>query len=169
MAALALLAAGGQGARAAQPAVGARYEQALNFVGGLHQVAVTGVIPLPVGWSPFGDARSAWLFEGDAGVFVNGSPDARPFVAVGPVLRVGAPGPGGWFVEFGVSPTLVAGSNFRDHRQLGGSFFFTTGLGAGWRFGRWSIAARFQHISNAHLDSPNPGVNMLGIEFSAAL
>lgn len=34
-------------------------------------------------------------------------------------------------------------------------------VGIGWRSGRWDFAARLQHISNAGLDHPNPGINFV--------
>ena len=34
-------------------------------------------------------------------------------------------------------------------------------VGVGWRSGHWHFAARLQHLSNAGLDHPNPGINFV--------
>ena len=34
-------------------------------------------------------------------------------------------------------------------------------VGIGWRSGHWEYAARLQHLSNAGLDHPNPGINFV--------
>ena len=34
-------------------------------------------------------------------------------------------------------------------------------VGVGWRSGHWDFAARLQHLSNAGLDHPNPGINFV--------
>lgn len=144
--------------------VGVRYERAVNFVGGLQQVAVTGVVPLPFRWQPLTIVRTIYFIELAGGAYLDGSPDARPFVEAGPALRLAGTGSSGWFVGFGIAPALIGGTDFRDNSQLGGSFFFTTHLTVGWKFRKWWAGLRFQHTSNAHMNSPNPGVNMLGVQ-----
>lgn len=148
--------------------VGARYEQALNFVGGLEQAAVTAEVPFTLHWQPFASLHAAYFVQISGGAFLNGSPDARPFVEAGPTVRL-ASGTRGWFLGIGIGPTVIGGSEFRDSRQLGGSLFFTSHLDLGWRFGRVTLALHFQHTSNANLNHPNPGVNMLGVAFTTAL
>lgn len=142
---------------------GARYERALNFVGGLEQVGLTADVPLAFHWQPLRHSRFQYLVQVSGGVFLDGSPDSRPFVEPGPALRLYPEQGKRWFIGFGVAPTLIGGSEFRDHRILGGSFFFTTHLVFGWRSSLWLIGIRFQHTSNADFDHPNPGVNMIGL------
>lgn len=142
---------------------GARYERALNFVGGLQQVALTAEVPLALHWEPLGKAHLQYFLEVSGGAFLDGSPDSRPFLESGPMVRLYSKSRRGWFIGFGVAPTLIGGSEFRDHRTLGGSFFFTTHLAFGWRTRGWLIALRFQHTSNADFNHPNPGVNMIGV------
>lgn len=149
--------------------VGVRYETAINFIGGLKQVAITADFPVRVQWQPFAGTRSTYYVELAVGAFLDGSPDARPFLEVGPTVRFSGGRGQGWFVGFGVAPTLIGGSDFRNHHALGGSFFFTTHIAAGWKSRRWLIGIRFQHTSNAHFDNPNPGVNMLGLVLEYAL
>lgn len=144
--------------------MGLRYERAANFIGGLEQIAITANFELPLKWHPFDSLPTSYFLETGGGVFLNGSPDARPFVELGPTVRFQSSRDKGWYIDFGVSPTLMGGSEFRDDRTLGGSFFFTTHLTAGWNFGTWQLGMRYQHISNANLSDPNPGVNTFGIQ-----
>jgi hypothetical protein len=95
------------------------------------------------------------------------SPDAtRPFASAGPVW-CGPLRATGLFLEMSISPTLIAGSRI-DGRNLGGDFQFTSSAALGTHFGRrraWSAALRFQHMSNAGLNRPNPGLNLIGLDF----
>lgn len=148
--------------------IGGRYERAVNFVGGLQQAALTADVPVALRWQPFHGVHVSYYVEVGGGAFLNGSPDARPFVEAGPEARLSR-SRHGWFVGLGICPTLVGGSEFRDNRQLGGSFFFTSHIDLGWRFAGWTLALRFQHTSNANINHPNPGVNMIGVAFTAPL
>ena len=92
---------------------------------------------------------------------------ARPFASFGPVWQL----PWGghrWFAEFGFSPTVLSGSSPRG-RDIGGNLHFTSSIAAGLRFGKFNdkaVALRFQHISNGGLNSTNPGLDMVGLNFS---
>ena len=93
--------------------------------------------------------------------------DTEAFVSLGPVWRLPFRD-GSTFVEFGLSPTILSGSQF-DGRELGGNFHFTSSLAAGMRFGRtqkYSLGLRAQHISNGGIDTTNPGLDMIGLTFS---
>lgn len=53
-------------------------------------------------------------------------------------------------------------------RDLGSSFQFGTHAGFGLRFGnreQWDIAYRYEHLSNAGLKEPNPGINFGMVRF----
>jgi hypothetical protein len=68
----------------------------------------------------------------------------------------------------GFSPTLFAGSTFND-RDIGGNFHFTSSAAIGVSIGvddDSSISLRIQHTSNGGLDSTNPGMDMVGINFT---
>ena len=98
---------------------------------------------------------------------ISTSQETRPFVSLGPVWRLPAAN-GRMFVDFGISPTLVAGSNFNG-RDLGGVFHFTSSVAAGAHFGAndaLTVALRLQHTSNGGLHDTNPGLDMAGIEFT---
>ncbi len=90
----------------------------------------------------------------------------RPFVSLGLVWRFPVT-PERYFVEAGVSPTLLSGS-YIDGRDLGGNLHFTSSASIGYRFGvsrRYSIALRIQHTSNGGLNRTNPGLDMIGLSF----
>lgn len=148
--------------------IGVFYERALNFVGGLEQAGITTALPFTVHWQPSSAFHATYFVQVAGGVFLNGSPDARPFLEAGPAITLQSAG-GSWFLSAGIAPTLIGGSEFHDSRQLGGSFFFTTHLAVGWKIESWTVALRYQHTSNANFNNPNPGVNMLGLAFSTSL
>lgn len=89
------------------------------------------------------------------------------FVSLGPTWR--------WplwnrrsYLDVGFSPTLLSGSSF-DGRRLGGNLHFTSSLALGLKFGyreRTTISLRIQHTSNGGLNKPNPGLDMIGLNWS---
>lgn len=95
------------------------------------------------------------------------SRENRPFVSLGPVWR--------WstirenlFVDIGFSPTLIGRSTFNGH-DLGGNFHFTSAAAFGAKLGRrgaLTVSLRIQHTSNAGLSRTNPGLDMIGLNFS---
>lgn len=88
----------------------------------------------------------------------------RAFVSFGPVWRLPIADERA-FVEFGISPTLISGSEFNG-RDLGGNFHFTSSVSIGATFGRQqniAVSLRAQHTSNGGLSDTNPGIDMLGI------
>jgi len=63
-------------------------------------------------------------------------------------------------LELGSSPTVLSRDKF-PARDFGIPFQFTSYLGVDWNVSRHvRLGYRFQHMSNAHLGSPNPGLNM---------
>ena len=115
--------------------------------------------------------RSPTRFRADrlelaAGV-ISTSQETRPFVSLGPVWRIPTRGQS-VHLEFGISPTLIAGSTF-GQRDLGGNFHFTSSVALDIRFGerdRFSLSLRAQHTSNGGLHQTNPGMDMFGLSFS---
>jgi len=94
------------------------------------------------------------------------------FVSYGAVWRV----PRRWMpfarntmhVDFGFSPTWIAGSNLSG-RDLGGNLHFTSSLSVGAYLNTrrtLELSARIQHTSNGGLDSVNPGLDMLGFSLA---
>jgi hypothetical protein len=98
---------------------------------------------------------------------ISTSQEIRPFVSFGPVWRLPLKSQA-LFVEFGFSPTLIFGSSFNG-RDLGGNFHFTSSASVGATFGtreNFSVALRVQHTSNGGLSGTNPGLDMIGLNFT---
>tara|TARA_B100000614_G_scaffold146954_1_gene130515 strand:- start:46 stop:579 length:534 start_codon:yes stop_codon:yes gene_type:complete len=63
-------------------------------------------------------------------------------------------------LEFSSGPSYYSEDRFSGY-DIGGNFHFTSSLGLNWTVDKaWKIGYRFQHTSNADLDSPNPGLDM---------
>jgi len=63
-------------------------------------------------------------------------------------------------LEGGVSPTFLSRHQFESD-NFGMDVQFTSHVGLNWDFApHWRLGYRFQHMSNAGLGSPNPGLNM---------
>lgn len=98
---------------------------------------------------------------------VSTSNEVRPFVSLGPVWRLPLSRRRA-FLELGISPAFLAGSTF-NNRDIGGNFHFTSFAAIGVSLGvddDSSISLRIQHTSNGGLDSTNPGMDMVGINFA---
>jgi len=79
------------------------------------------------------------------------------------------------FVEWGTSVAYVSEPQLED-RDLGGNGHFTTHAVVGWYLNgaeRWHLGLRARHTSNAGLESPNPGLDIvmleLGYHFSSGI
>ncbi len=94
---------------------------------------------------------------------------SRPFLSLGPVWRwVPSSVEKRWFIDFGLSPTVLGGAKF-DGKDLGGNLHFTSSLAIGRHFGARSastVSLRIQQMSNLGLNSTNPGVSMIGLSFT---
>jgi len=110
---------------------------------------------------PFDLGRSWWeLTDVDFAVGTLRSQDSASLVSsLGPLIEIGR----GQFpvsLAGGVSPTFLSEHEF-NHDDFGLRFQFTSHAGFNVDLGKgWSLGYRFQHMSNAHLGSPNPGLNM---------
>ena len=63
-------------------------------------------------------------------------------------------------LEGGSSPTLLSRDNFGGE-NFGYKFQFTSHIGLRWEITKhFSVDVRFQHMSNAGIAKPNPGLNM---------
>ena len=96
---------------------------------------------------------------------ISSSSGNAAFVSIGPVWRIPLV-KDRFFAAVGIAPTLLSNSNYGG-RDLGGHFHFTSFVSAGIRLGRGSsVSLRIQHTSNGGLRGTNPGMDMLGLEFS---
>lgn len=95
--------------------------------------------------------------------------ESSAFVSAGPVWQFPVYGDR-VTIKLGFSPTLLSGSTFSG-LDLGGNFHFTSSAAVEATFGvrrSVSIALRLQHTSNGGLRSTNPGMDILGLNFSYA-
>lgn len=90
--------------------------------------------------------------------------DSEMFVSYGPVWRLPV-FESDYFVDLGFAPTLVSGTRFGG-RDLGGHLHFTSSISVGRKLDDAHVALRVQHLSNGGLSGTNPGMDMIGLEFS---
>lgn len=123
------------------------------------QIEAFGAANLPWYWNfysnyaltPRLEASAGWLggenedaFIGTAGPSVELSKGKFPLTLIG-----------------GASPTILSRYHFRGV-DFGDRLQFTDYIGLNWRFAEdFSVACRFQHMSNAGISSHNPGLNLL--------
>jgi hypothetical protein len=74
-----------------------------------------------------------------------------------PVLRTR----GAWYAEGAIGAHWLSSTSIEPGREFSTHFQFGDHLGVGWRGGRYDLALRLQHLSNAGLRNPNPGINFL--------
>ncbi len=135
---------------------------------GLTQQALFADFSLPWRWTTWKNVSIAPRLTVEAGRFESGS-EHRSFASFGPSIRLTSDArrvP--LFVDFGISPTVIDGSQYGDN-DFGTSFNFTSHVALGLRFGRTKrqiVKLRYQHISNGGTNNNNPGVDMVGIDFS---
>jgi hypothetical protein len=98
--------------------------------------------------------------------------DSQWFTQVGatPVLRLfPRAGDGRWFTEIGIGANYIAPLYFTDRKHFSTKFNFGDHAAIGRILDneqRSSVALRYQHFSNAGIDSPNPGENFTQLRFS---
>ncbi len=109
-------------------------------------------------FSILGKLHAAWLHNSEG-------EDPRSLGAFGitPVIRFGKTGgalrP---YVEAGVGFRVLTGTQLNDHYDISTAFQFADMIGAGFAFGprgQYQLGYRFQHVSNASIKRPNPGIN----------
>lgn len=88
-------------------------------------------------------------------------------ISLTPVLRLQGNDKRGPYVEGGLGFHLLSETSIGDKR-LSTSFQFGSHIGAGLRFGakgQYDFGYRFQHLSNAGIKRPNPGINFHQVRF----
>ncbi len=134
----------------------------------LTQQAFFADFTLPWRWTTSKNVSIAPRLTVEGGRFESGS-EHRYFASFGPSVRLTSDArrvP--LFVDVGISPTVIDGSQYGDN-DFGTSFNFTPHVAFGLRFGRTKnqvVKLRYQHISNGSINNTNPGVNMVGIDLS---
>jgi hypothetical protein len=82
-------------------------------------------------------------------------------IALTPVFRVQPNGLVGPFIEAAIGFHLLSHTSIGD-RRMSTAFQFGDHIGVGYRFGarsHYELSYRFQHLSNASIKRPNPGIN----------
>lgn len=73
------------------------------------------------------------------------------------------------YVEAGIGVHMLSSTHITADREFSTAFQFGDHLGAGLRFGdkhRFDLGYRFQHLSNASIKDPNPGINFSQIRLA---
>lgn len=103
-------------------------------------------------------------WKGDEGSTGN---DSITTVSLTPVFRLQPqrPGENGIlpYIDFAVGIYILSDTTIGD-RNLSTSFQFGSQIGVGFRFGKkqeFEIGYLFEHLSNASIKKPNPGINFL--------
>src|SRR5207253_2887239 len=113
---------------------------------------------LPISWKLGNDFSVTTRMDFTAGWLGRGGESAA-IASVGPALVLKyktLP----LSLEGGSSSTLISEHDFGG-ANLGGPYQFTTHAGLTWDFlPRWRVGYRFEHISNAGISKPNPGLNL---------
>ena len=140
---------------------GASFE---NDAGDFQQVDVFTGMYLPWSWGAQAGLNLKPQLEGSAG-WLDNQGDGGFVGTLGPTVELRK----GTFpvaLEGGVSFSGLSRSDFPD-RNLGGWFEFTDHAGLNWRITKhFTLGWRFQHMSNAGIANPNPGLNLQMLELS---
>ena len=70
------------------------------------------------------------------------------------------------YAEAGIGAHLISEHHLYDGRDMSTNFQFGDHIGAGVSFGdqyAWDLGVRVQHLSNAGIKNPNPGINFLQV------
>jgi len=105
-------------------------------------------------WSLYWDAAGG-NWESDTGSLTEAS--------LTPTFRYGHErGP---YLDGGIGFHVLSETRISSVVEFSTRFQFGDHLGAGYRFGRYDLSARIQHLSNAGIKNPNPGINFLQLRF----
>lgn len=107
---------------------------------------------------------SRWHFDGRAGY------NHSWVLGVVPTLRLRPEqGQAPWFWELGVGGTMANRRYLVNRRTFSTRFNFSTHLGLGLNLGTWrqhELLLSLQHVSNAGIKEPNPGLNFLRLRYA---
>lgn len=70
------------------------------------------------------------------------------------------------FVEASIGARLLSHHRLSAQRNMSSSFQFSDQVGAGVDIGSSTVGVRFQHLSNAGIKHPNPGINFVNLYYS---
>lgn len=120
---------------------------------------VTATYGLPWDWS----LGSGWTLGTRLDTAIgalHGGGETGVVLSIGPALAVVHPGQR-FALELGVSPTVLSRHEYGD-ADLGGKLQFTSFIGLSYRATeRLEVNGRIQHLSNAGISDPNPGLDQI--------
>lgn len=92
-------------------------------------------------------------------------------IGVTPSLRWWFAGDRRWFADAGIGLNYFTPHFRTADRRFGSKFNFGDHVGVGWRGqdGNWEWGLRFQHFSNAGIQRPNPGEDIVHLRVAVAL
>jgi hypothetical protein len=94
---------------------------------------------------------SVGAWDGDIGSLVD--------LGITPVLRYGKRhGP---YADGGIGLHYLSDTHVSSAVEFSTKYQFGDHIGAGWRFESYDFSLRLQHLSNAGIHNPNPGINFL--------
>jgi hypothetical protein len=76
--------------------------------------------------------------------------------------RVTGDVPSGFYVEGAIGVRLLSHTRIHQDKTMSTAFQFSDMIGAGYQWGeqgRHTVGVRYQHLSNAGIKRPNPGIN----------
>ncbi len=119
---------------------------------------------LPWAWRP----KSGWILASRldfTGAALNAGGTTGFLGSVGPSLAVRKTG---WIVgvDLGISPAFLSHDRYGEEDLSGHIQFLTHGGVSLFPIRNLSIGYEYQHVSNADIQQPNPGLNMHNIEIS---
>ena len=118
-------------------------------------------------WLEGGAWRLGGYWDLSAGAW-NGGPRTVYDVGLTPTFRYERSGGGSPYLEGAIGFHWLSSVHISSTRDFSTRFQFGDHIGAGFRFGaqnRYDLGLRLQHLSNAGIRNPNPGINFLQIRF----
>ncbi|MFN2646068.1 MAG: acyloxyacyl hydrolase [Burkholderiales bacterium] len=89
--------------------------------------------------------------------------------AITPVFRYARSLRSGPYAEGAIGLHILSGGHLQENVTLSTRFQFGDHIGVGVRHGHYDVGLRLQHLSNAGLRNPNPGVNFLQLHLAYEL
>jgi len=89
--------------------------------------------------------------------------------AITPVFRYARSPRDGVYAEAAIGLHILSGTHLQENVSFSTRFQFGDHIGLGVRRGQYDIGLRLQHLSNAGLRNPNPGVNFLQLHVAYEL
>jgi hypothetical protein len=130
----------------------------------LSSYEIYGTVDTPWNWSLTEKLRAEIDIEAGIGA-LTAEGETAGTLHIGPALELSY-GECPVSLTLSTGPTVLSEDTF-DDRDLGGHFHFTSGIGLNWQAcEKWNVGYRYQHTSNANIDTPNPGLDMHTLSLS---